>query len=584
MSERVKLTYLLSGRGFLITGALTVGYQLLTEPQLLRVDFWLALLVLFFSQLGLAISLVGFQMIRTRLPGFLEVNLRLGARLTSKLMHWYDLIAMGLSGLLATALAQVSLEAFTHLQSSDFAGAMGGSLLTYGALLPVVAALLGVYTRYRDVGRDVSKHWGQIELTRTRDGINEFQELDPSFRSVAATVVKRLQELQTRAQQDLNQRIQEFISQAVQPVIRDLLAQPGVNKARVFTKPLPASFLTLLKRNSVWQRAHAIEWLFFPGLLVLPFALEFYGWLSGVTFVMATTLWLIGLNFLLPWVMNLVNSIGNRWLRELVGYLYFGSVALVAMLVQWLFVPEAGSLTLAVLLLSWLMVWGGGLLVQLEEDQASYAASSSQLLKDLAWYVADLNTREWFLRKLFARNLPGLAKGELASQLFRLQESNRLQAATPENESLITQLEYRIKHLIALPAHATDVRHELNEIMDAWRAKTSIKFSMDFESAAKFEHEPVAAMATVEVMRELISMAVHLAKASSVESTVTVVSPHEFELRIVAKQDFLKQNEAFDSSSLNKATRFVRECAHSFDYQAERDRAILLVRIPCRVS
>lgn len=584
MSERVKLTYLLSGRGFLITGAFTVGYQLLTEPQLLQVDFWLALLVLFFSQLGLSISLVGFQMIRTRLPALLGLKLRLGAKPLAQLMHWYDLIAMALSGLLATALAQVSLEAFAHRETSDLAGALGGSLLSYGALLPVIATLLGVYARYREVGRDVAKHWGQMELTRARDGVSWSQVQDPTFRAVAATVVRRLQELQTRAQQDLNQRIQEFISQAVQPVIRDLLAQPGVDNARVFSRPVPANLPTLLRQNTVWQRAHAMEWLFFPGLLVLPFALEFYGWLSGVTFVLAITFWLIGLNFLLPRVKNLVDSIGNLWLRELVGYLYFGSVALIAMLVQSLLMPGAGSMTLAVLLLSWLMVWGGGLFVQLEEDQASYAARSSQLLQDLAWYVADVNTREWFLRKIFARNLPGLAKGEFASQLYRLQESNRLQSATPENESLTTQLEYRIKHLVALPVRATDVRHEFNEVTDAWRAKTSIKYSMDFEVAAKFEHEPVAAMAIVEAMRELVSMAVHLAKASGVEILVTLASPHEIELKIIVKQDFLRTDEVFDSSSLNKATRFLRDCAHYFDYRSERDRAIVLIRIPCRSS
>lgn len=579
MNRRVRLANLLTGRGFIATTVFTVCFQLLTEPAILGLSPVIALVILFFSQLGLLISLLGMQAVRNATFKWLEVAL--GGRLYW-LHHRYDLVGMAVAGFVATLLAQSALNSLAHTQSSDLLGAFGGALVTHAVLLPVLAIALGLFTHASQSKREINKTWGQLELSFTRDLGPTMQLTEPTFRAAAQRVVDRLQATKTRNAADLNERIQQFIAQAIQPIVRDLISQPGTSSYRKPSKPKPASLTALFGQLNGLKLASTPEWAMTPALLLLPFYLEFHGWVLGLLYgaIVAAA------GFGLAWGLRLLEprlaQLPKRTALA-ISLAYSSLLALVAFLLE-LIIFVDGDYTLAPQLL--LLILGQQLLADLfgaaDSIQSSRDEAGRSLRAELAWLVADINTREWFVRKLFVRNQPGLAKGELASQIFRLQESNQLSLNQQESDALVTQLEYRIKHLLALPPHATDVRHEVDAAIDSWRAKASIRYTMDFETAARLQQDPIATMALTEVIRELVGMAIHLAKASGVDASVIAVSENELELTLNVHQDFLKPGEHFDSQLLSSATRFVKECAHHFEYLPERARAILKVRVPIR--
>lgn len=580
MNRRVRLANLLTGRGFIVTSMFTIFYQLLTEPRLFEVDPLVLVAILFFSQLGLFITLLGLQTARARTFKWLE---GLAGGRFYWLHHRFDIGSMTLAGLLATLLAQSALNSLGHTESSDLLGALGGALVTHAALLPLIAIGLGVHRNLVQINAQIAKSWGQLELAIARDQGSNPKPIEPTFRAVAIRVVERLQAVKTRNAQDLNERIQEFIAQAVQPVVRDLVTRPGQSSAPRLTRLQPTGLLQLIRRIDGLDLGKAPEWALMPALLLLPFYLEFQGWLGGLSY------------FALIAVASYGAAIGlrltERWLAEmpalssrLIAAAWLAMPALVAVVLE-LTVFGGGqyNLILQLLGLLWSLQFAAGLFTALESDIGRLEAAELGLKHQVAWLVADINTREWFVRKLFTRNLPGLAKGELASQIFRLQDANQLSLTPSETDALVTQLEYRIKHLLALPPHATDIRYEVDSAIEAWRPKASIRYTMDFETAAKLEADPVATLALTEVIRELVGMSVHLAKASSVEASALLIGSAEVELTLTVQQDFLKANEHFDSAVLATATRFVREAAHHFDYRAERERAVIRVRVPIRV-
>lgn len=581
MNRRVRLANLISGRGFVATSLLTVGFQLLTEPKLFGLSWPVTVAVLFFSQLGLYISLLGFQAIRAK--SFIAFERILEGRLYW-LRHRYDLATMSFAGFVSTLLAQSALNSLGHTASSDLAGALGGALVTHAVLLPMLAIALGLIQHASISRREIDKTWGQIELALTRDLGPSMQPFEPSFRAAAQRVVDKLQATKTRNANDLNERIQQFTSQAIQPIVRDLVSQPGVSSRRSLAKPKSPSFIALISEVTGLRLASSPEWAMMPALLLLPFYLEVHGWIFGLLYALlvAGAAFALGLTLrrLVPRLQKL-----TRWPALAISFGYFALLALFALVLELVaFRGAAFTLVPQLLVLMWAQQVLADIFGAAEAVQEKRDAAGQRLRSELAWLLADVNTREWFVRKLFMRNQPGLAKGELASQIFRLQESGQLSLTDKESESLVTQLEYRIKHLLTLPPHATDLRHDVDAAIESWRAKASIRYTMDFETAARLQQDPVATLALTEVIRELVGMAVHLAKASGVDASAIVISENELELTLNVHQDFLKPDEHFDSQTLASATRFVRECAHRFEYLPERTRAILKVRIPIRAA
>ena len=579
MKRRVRLANLLTVQGFIATTILTVCFQVLTEPALFGVGLTLSFAILFFSQLGLYISLLGWQTLRAKSLNWLE-SFSGGA--LRALRHSYDLIGMSVSGFVATLLAQSALNSLSHTQSSDLAGALGGSLVTHAVILPLLSVALGLIHQATQTNGEINKIWGQRELAISRDlGTNQ-QPVEPTFRSVAQRVVDRLQATKTRNESDLNERIQQFIAQSIQPVVRDLVSTPGASTYPVLGRPQRPTMTALLAELKGLKLSQTPAWAAMPALLLLPFYLELHGWLWGTLYFALVAGVSIGLAVGLRLFSARLQSLPG-WVALAVSLAYFGVAAVVALLLE-LTVFTQGGYTLVPQLLG--LLWVQQLLADLfgaaDAQMASREETAKTMRAELAWFLADINTREWFVRKLFTRNLPGLAKGELASQIFRLQEANQLTLTKEQGDALVTQLEYRIKHLLALPPHATDVRHEVDVAIEGWRAKASIRYTMDFETAARLQQDPVATLALTEVVRELVGMGVHLAKASGVDASALVFNDRELELTLNVHQDFLKPEEHFVSDMLASATRFVRECAHHFEYLPERTRAILKVRIPIR--
>ena len=581
MNKRVRVGNLLTGKGFIATFIFTVFFQLLTEPVMFELPPLLLLAVLAFSQLGLFISLLGFQTIRARAMSALAA---IASGRLSWLQRRFDISAMALAGLVSTLVAQSALNSLGHLPSSDFLGALGGALVTSAVLLPLMAVGLGLNHDFKLVKAEISKTWGQMELLQARDLGPSLQQTEPTFRGVAARVVERLTALRLRDAQDLNDQLHSLIAQTVQPLIRDLAQAPGTRSILQPVKPSHSSLGKGLAAANGLRLVDSPEWAVMPALLLLPFYLELHGWLGGFVYFLVAAGLCFGLSVALKLNLPKLAKL-PIWPQRLVAVGFSGLIAISAIATEGI-LNSPGAFTLAWQLLGllWLQLLLAEIFSLLEDDYSQRLHAATELRHELAWRLADVNTREWFVRKLFTRNLPGLAKGELASQIFRVQKSSQFNLEKSELESLVTQLEYRTKHLLALPDHVTDIRREIDTAIEAWRAKASIKFGMDFETAARLGQDPVATLATVEVIREVVGMAVHLAKASSVDVLASLAGDRELELRLSCQQDFLKPGEHFDSTVLASPTRFVRDCTLGFDFEPEVARAIIRLRVPIRPS
>lgn len=550
MNRRVRLANLLSGRGFVATAAFTLIFQLITEPAVLSLSPVLALVVLAFSQLGLYISLLGLQAFRRRAFRGLE---QFAAGRVSWLRRRYDIFGMSLAGLIATLLAQSALNSLGHTAASDLLGALGGALVTHAVILPVLAIGLAHEKHHRQSLSELNRVWGQLELVMSRDLGPTMEPIEATLDAVASRVSDRLRSVKARSKSELSEITHQLALQSLQTVVRDLLSTE-TQATKVFSnRPQRIKLAKLLRAVDPWQLAKSPEWATMPALLLWPFYLELHGWLLGSLYfaVVALMSYVIarGMQSLEPRSLGL-----KREARFILAFACFAPLAAMATVVE-LSIRTQSAYTLApqLLALIWIQQALAGIFAAAESEETRLDASIQGVKADLAWLMADVNTREWFVRKLFTRNQPTFAAGELVDQLAKA---------------------------IALPPRATNLRHAVADALKASAAKASIDLSVTDDATNRIQRDPVATAAIAEVVRELALVALQLTKATEISTELLLPTQREVELILRVHQDGLGAQDHFDSEKLATPPRFLRECAYAYEYQADRTRAMLRVRIP----